>query len=188
MKKNSLIRTSLLLGTITAILAMAVFFVNSITTTIITDSETKRLNSYYESVFPDSEYEIIYSKNIDKNKSESIIDVATATKDGVILGYLYLVANSGYSGDVSTLIGIDANENKIINVIVTKQTETPGLGSLATEPKFLDQFSEKTTDEVLKTKDNIAAITGATITSAAVVNSVNEAFADFNTNYTNLGG
>lgn len=184
MKKNSLIRTSLLLGTITAILAVAVFFVNSITTTVINNSETSKLNSYYESIFPDSEYEIVYNKMLKNDKSENILSVAIATKDGQIIGYLYLASTTGYSNDVVSLVGIDAMESKTIKVIVTKQSETPGLGSLATEPKFLDQFTDKTTDEVLKAKDNITAITGATITSDAVVNSVNEAFADFNTNYT----
>lgn len=183
MKKNSLIGTSLLLGTITAILAVAVFFVNSITTTVINNSESAKLNSYYESIFPDSEYEIIYSNMLKKDKSKNIISVATATNDGEVIGYLYLASTTGYSSDVVSLIGIDVKESKTIKVIVTKQSETPGLGSLATEPKFLKQFTDKSTDEVLKAKDNITAITGATITSAAVVNSVNEAYADFNTNY-----
>ncbi len=184
MKKNSLIKTSLLLGTITAILAVAVFFVNSITTTVISTSEATKLNSYYESIFPDSDYEIIYNKMQKKDKSDNIISVATATKDGEVIGYLYLASSNGYSGEVVSLVGIDANQSKTIKVIVTKQSETPGLGSLAPEPKFIDQFTDKSTDEVLKAKDNITAITGATITSTAVVNGVNEAFADFNTNYT----
>lgn len=183
MKKNSLIKTSLLLGTITAILAVAVFFVNSITTTVINKSEAAKLNSYYESIFPDSEYEIIYNKMLKNDKSSNILSVATATKDGEVIGYLYLASTTGYSNDVVSLVGIDAKEARTIKVIVTKQSETPGLGSLATEPKFLDQFTDKSTDEVLKAKDNITAITGATITSAAVVNSVNEAYADFNTNF-----
>lgn len=183
MKKNSLVGTSLLLGTITAILAVAVFFVNSITTTVINNSEAAKLNSYYESIFPDSEYEIIYNKMLKNDKSTNIQSVATATNNGEIIGYLYLASTSGYSSDVVSLIGIDAKESRTVKVIVTKQSETPGLGSLATEPKFLDQFNDKSTDEVLKAKDNITAITGATITSAAVVNSVNEAYSDFNTNY-----
>jgi electron transport complex protein RnfG len=184
MKKNSLISTSLLLGIITAILAVAVFFVNSITTIVINESEAAKLKSYYESIFPASEYEIIYNGKLKNDKSKNILNIATATKDGEIIGYLYLASSTGYSGDVVSLVGIDANESKTIKVIITKQSETPGLGSLASEPKFLDQFTDISSDEVLKAKDNITAITGATITSTAVVNSVNEAFADFNTNYT----
>lgn len=188
MKKNSLIRTSLLLGTITAILAGAVFSVNNITTDIITESEANKLNSYYESIFPDSKYAVIYDNQKDDDKSSNIISIATATKDETIIGYLYLASTTGYSNEVVSLIGIDAASSKTVKVIVTKQTETPGLGTLATKPKFLNQFINKTTDEVLKAKDNITAITGATITSTAVVNSVNEAYADFNTNYIKQGG
>ncbi|KAF0091160.1 MAG: electron transport complex protein RnfG [Fusobacteria bacterium] len=183
MKKNSLLTTSLLLGVISAVLAVAVFMVNSTTANIIAESEATKLNSYYESIFPDSEYEVIYDNKKDKDKSSNIISLATATKDGNVLGYLYLAYTTGYSSDVVSLIGINATDSKLVKVIVTKQTETPGLGTLATAPKFLDQFSDKSTDEELKAKDNITAITGATITSTAVVNSVNEALADFNTNY-----
>lgn len=183
MKKNNLLTTSLLLGTITALLAVAVFMVNNTTTTIIAKSEATKLNSYYESIFPDSEYEVIYDNQKDDDKSSNIISVATATKEGNIIGYLYLASTTGYSSDVVCLIGIHATDAKLVNVIVTKQSETPGLGSLSTAPKFLDQFSDKSTDEELKAKENITAITGATITSKAVVNSVNEAFSDFNTNY-----
>lgn len=183
MKKNNLLTTSLLLGTITAILAVAVFMVNSTTTDIIAKSEATKLNSYYESIFPDCKYEVIYDNQKDDEKSSNILNISTATKDGELLGYLYLASTTGYSSDVVSLIGINAADSKLIKVIVTKQSETPGLGSLATAPKFLDQFSDKSTDEELKAKDNITAITGATITSTAVVNSVNEAFSDFNTNY-----
>jgi len=183
MKKNSLIATSLLLGFITAILAVSVFFVNSITSTIIAKSEDTKLNSYYENIFPDCEYEIIYSSEKDKDKSPNILTVASATKNGDIIGYLYLAYTTGYSSDVESLIGINKIDAKIIKVIVTKQSETPGLGTLSTQPKFLNQFENKATKEELKAKDNITAITGATITSSAVVNSVNESFNDFNTNY-----
>ncbi len=183
MKKNSLLITSLLLGIITAFLAVSVFLVNSITVNIIAESESTKLYSYYESIFPESEYKVIYDNQKDNDKSSNIVSVATATKDGNIIGYLYLASTTGYSSDVVSLIGINAADSKIVKVIVTKQSETPGLGSLSTAPKFLDQFSDKSTDEELKAKDNITAITGATITSTAVVNSVNEALNDFNTNY-----
>ncbi|MDD2371413.1 MAG: FMN-binding protein [Firmicutes bacterium] len=183
MKKNSLIATSLLLGFITAFLAVSVFFVNSITSNIIAKSEATQLNSYYETIFPESDYEVIYNSQKDKDKSANILTVATASKDGEIIGYLYLTYTTGYSSDVISLIGIDKTDAKIVKVIVTKQSETPGLGTLSTQPKFLDQFMDKVTNEELKTKDNITAITGATITSKAVVDSVNESFNDFNNNY-----
>ncbi len=183
MKKNSIIKNSLLLGFITAILAISIFFVNSITSPIIAYSEATQLKFYYQEIFPNSEYEVIYNNDKDKDKSPNILSVATVSKNGKIVGYLYLTFSTGYSSDVVSLIGIDKADAKIVKVIVTKQTETPGLGSLSTLPKFLDQFMEKLTSEKLKAKDNITAITGATITTKAVVNSVNESFNDFNTNY-----
>lgn len=183
MKQNNLLKTSLLLGAITAILAVSVFLVNNITKTIIAESEATKLNSYYESIFPDCKYEIIYDKEKDGDKSSAILNIAEAKKGNETVGYLYLAATSGYSSQVTSLVGIDMAEAKLISVIITKQSETPGLGSLSTEPAFLDQFKEKSTDEVIKAKENVTAITGATITSKAVVNNVNESFTDFNSNY-----
>ncbi len=185
MKKNNIIGTSLLLGFITAILAVSIFFVNSITSPIIAYSEATQLKFYYQEIFPNSEYEVIYNSDKDKEKSPNILSVATASNNGEIVGYLYLTYTTGYSSDVVSLIGINKADAKVVKVIVTKQTETPGLGSLSTQPKFLDQFLDKLTNEELKVKDNITAITGATITSDAVVNSVNVSLDDFNNNYLN---
>ena len=58
---------------------------------------------------------------------------------------------------------------------ILKHNETPGLGDKATKPAFREQFAGKTLEElvVVKTpsKNNIQALTGATITSRAVTNS-----------------
>ena len=183
MKKNNLIFPSILLAIISGILALGIFLVNDITKGIIADSESTKLNSYYENIFPDSEFQVIYDNTKDSDKDSMIISVAEAKKNGQVIGYLYLVASNGYSGEVVSLIGIDKETSKVIRVIVTKQTETPGLGTKATEPGFLDQFTGKESSTVLKAKDNINAITGATITSSAVVKAVNTAFEDFNENY-----
>ncbi|HQJ96364.1 MAG TPA: FMN-binding protein, partial [Candidatus Cloacimonas sp.] len=59
-------------------------------------------------------------------------------------------------------------------------SETPGLGSNSTQPKFSEQFKGKTSEQLIVDKDGgvppncIKAITGATITTRAVVNSVKE--------------
>ena len=70
---------------------------------------------------------------------------------------------------------------KIIAIKVTEQTETPGLGTNSTQPKFTDQFKGKTSEQLIVDKDGgappncIKAITGATITTRAVTNSLKEA-------------
>lgn len=102
-----------------------------------------------------------------------------ATKDGQISGYVFKTFSNGYGGLVSVITGFDAdgviNGAEILNV----SDETPGLGQNAAKPDFYQQFSEKTGElQVVKNnagENEITAVTGATITSTAVVNAVNEA-------------
>ena len=59
-------------------------------------------------------------------------------------------------------------------------SETPGLGAKSTEPEFYEQFNDKKAPlKVVKgsagNPDEISAISGATITSNAVVDGVNAA-------------
>ncbi len=60
----------------------------------------------------------------------------------------------------------------ITGINVISQAETPGLGSKITEPKFTDKFKGKSIAEI----DTIDGVTGATISSNAVKNSIKEAF------------
>ena len=82
--------------------------------------------------------------------------------------------------------GRDINRWKNNRSKYRKYAETPGLGSKASEPNFKGQFSEKEAKElsVVKgsaTSDNqIAAISGATITSEAVTTGVNAAMKIYN--------
>ena len=69
-----------------------------------------------------------------------------------------------------------SNNLSIKDLSILKQTETPGLGSRITESSFTDQFIGLSVSEVALKADNgrIDAITGATISSEAVVDTVRE--------------
>ena len=181
MNKKTLI-TSLTLGLISAILSAGVFFVNDLTQKTIADSEEKQLYENFETIFPGAEFEVLYDGS-SKEKAEAILSVASASKGGEIQGYLYLVAVSGYSSQVTTLVGLSAEEGAVIKAIVTKQSETPGLGTRAADADFLDQFQKRLASEELKVKDNVTPVAGATISSNAVAGGINSAFADYTANY-----
>ena len=73
------------------------------------------------------------------------------------------------------MVGLDSGFG-IKGVSILSQTETPGLGSMITESLFTDQFKELSASDIaLKTDGGkIDAVTGATISSRAVVNAVKE--------------
>lgn len=107
---------------------------------------------------------------------------AAADKDGRLVGYTFTTAAKGYGGDVQVMTGIDARSGEISGVAILSQSETPGLGANAVKPDFTGQYRQAVPEEgfdVIKNaqpKDGeIAAMTGATITSKAVTAAVNEA-------------
>lgn len=110
-----------------------------------------------------------------------IVGVYKAKNGNDEIGYIYRMMISGYKPDLETLVGID-NDGNIVAAKVTQSSETPGLGALVAEDAFISQFSNKETSfsfVVVKGKpesnDQISAVSGATISSSAVVNSINEA-------------
>lgn len=100
-------------------------------------------------------------------------------------GYVFVTSARGYGGDISVMTGVDA-EGKITGVQLLESNETPGLGQRAAEESFRSQYTGKS-GELSAVKgsasgeNEIGAITGATITSRAVTEAVNEALAHYET-------
>jgi electron transport complex protein RnfG len=77
------------------------------------------------------------------------------------------------------LVSVD-NSLSIKDLNILHHGETPGLGDQVEDRKlFLDQFKGKSLKQLVlikgETKENIQAITGATISSRAVTNGVKDA-------------
>ncbi len=76
------------------------------------------------------------------------------------------------------LVSLDT-DLKIRDVKILHHGETPGLGDQVEDKSFLDQFKGKALSQIVllkaETKENIQAISGATISSRAVTNGVKDA-------------
>jgi len=84
---------------------------------------------------------------------------------GKFLGAVFKVSVRGYASEIETLVGM-YKDGDIIAIKILKQNETLGLGSRICEQDFTGQFSNK------KDLSEVQAITGATISSRAVIDSV----------------
>lgn len=94
---------------------------------------------------------------------------------GKITGYTYVASKYGYSSEVKTMVGV--NPDMSINKIkVIEQAETPGLGANASTDEFQNRFNGLSQSQLKVSKDGgqIESLTGATITSRAVTNSLAE--------------
>jgi len=94
-----------------------------------------------------------------------------------LLGILLKSSCRGYGGDIEYIVGITAEINpKILSLKIFSHKETPGLGANVEKEKFLSQFKDKNSQEIVLKKDNplgrIDAISGATISSRAITNSL----------------
>jgi len=115
------------------------------------------------------------------DKYKFVTEIYTAKAGGSIIGYAVKVAPKGYAGAIDVVVGVTA-DGSVQGIKVGNNNETPGLGKNAATPKFQDQFGGKTWGNpinVIKSgtpKDNeIAALAGATITSRAIADGVNQA-------------
>lgn len=110
---------------------------------------------------------------------EDMEDGVSVGKDaaGNILGYAATGSAFGFGGDVETTVVVYPDGTLAgISVGGANFAETSGLGAKAKEPEFQDQFAGKTLPVDLKQNGGeIDAITGATITSRAVIKGVGEA-------------
>ena len=100
-------------------------------------------------------------------------DIYAIYSDGAGVGYAFLAVGKGYGGDIDILIGLE-DETTIKGITIISQSETPGLGSRIAESSFASKFAGVNIDEVALKQDGgqIDAITGATISSRAVVDAV----------------
>jgi electron transport complex protein RnfG len=103
--------------------------------------------------------------------------------EGNRVGYIFPAAAQGYGGEIKMFVGLDLNKD-ITGVKIVSQSETPGLGSQIAEvkygektPWFTSQFKGLSMSRL--NFDNIQAVTGATVSSRAVLEGVKESIERF---------
>jgi electron transport complex protein RnfG len=100
-----------------------------------------------------------------------------------ITGFAFEAAGTGYQGEIKLMSGLTPQLKKMTGLEILAQVETPGLGAEITGNKFLNWFENlkiKPRIELLKDQqpdepNEVQAITGATISSKAVVRILNRA-------------
>jgi electron transport complex protein RnfG len=111
---------------------------------------------------------------IEQNAARSILSAKKAVLPASGRGVVREAVVRGYAGEIRLLVGID-EKGKISGLKVLSHQETPGLGANIVQPRFLDQFKGKTAADKLEAKQDIDAISGATISSRAVCSGVRQA-------------
>jgi Na+-translocating ferredoxin:NAD+ oxidoreductase subunit G len=113
---------------------------------------------------------------------QSPVTIYKGVKNTIPAGWVFTAAGAGYADKIEMLIAVDSGFEKIIGYKVLFSNETVGFGDKIKNPYFKDQFDEAPVEklELLKMGDEteidnkIIAISGATITSNAVVDIFNQ--------------
>lgn len=168
-KENSALKMIITLVVIACVIALAMSYVNGLTAPIIQKNAETKLNNSLAEVLPADSYEVL---------QEGDATVYSATKDGKQIGVCIVNSAKGYGGDIKVLSGI-LNDGTVNKVEILEMSETPGLGANAKNESFKAQFEGRSgtigVSKTEKSETEILAISGATITSKAVTEAVNNA-------------
>ncbi len=167
-----ILRLTLTLLIICAVVAGILAAVNSVTAPIIAASKEAKTQAAVSAVLPGGGQKIDFS-----DASGMVLEVYASET-----GYAVKVAPNGFGGAITMMVGV-SREGRVLGVSVISHAETPGLGAIAAADtdkgvSFRDQFVGLISGIVIGSGDNqIDSLSGATISSQAIVDGVNAALA-----------
>ena len=98
-------------------------------------------------------------------------------KEESVSGVAFEIAASGYGGNIRIMVGV-AQDETITGIKIIGHTETPGLGANITKETFYLQFKGKdlkeTNWDLKKNGGDVDQLSGATISSTAVMKAVHD--------------
>ena len=177
---NDALKKALHLGgtllAVTAVTGLILGLVVNVTSKAILQAEMAAKNEAYKLIMPAGKTFEDYESKPD----DFVTAVVKASDESGVAGWCVSVSSKGYGGQIGFVVGITKDGVvKAINIL--SHSETPGLGAKSTEPEFYGQFADKSSFPLKVVKggasnpDEISAISGATITSNAVISGVNAA-------------
>lgn len=193
-EKKSMIKDALILFAITLVAGLLLGFVYDVTKEPIAQQKAKAKAEACKNVFAAAEtFEAVMGEDgptaflvADKDSNVDIDEVMRALdSSGQLLGYVITVTDhEGYGGDIQFSMGVTL-DGTLNGISLLSISETAGLGMKAGDV-LVPQFENKKVESFTYTKSGstsdseIDAISGATITTKAVVNGVNGGLQFFN--------
>lgn len=158
---REIVRYGFILALICTVASASLAIMNSITKSrIISQAKAEEEASLKDVLAQGVNFEPIKSGN-------DIIYYKAYNKDNKFIGVAFKTQGKGYSSTIETIVGM-AKDGAITAIKILNQNETPGLGARVAEPSFTGQFNNKN----IQSLNEVQAITGATISSKAVIDSV----------------
>jgi electron transport complex protein RnfG len=182
---KDIVKLGAILMTITVISAATLAGVYSVTKPKIEEQKRLALERALTIALPTADPQHIFP--VRQNDNVLYYRGFSSTDTSRAVGYAFVAHGPGYSSVIETMVGVDTL-GTIIGMKVLAQVETPGLGTKVeevkygeTDPWFTRQFLTRRADNLAVDKDggDIDSITGATISSRALTNSVVNGYRQF---------
>jgi electron transport complex protein RnfG len=125
----------------------------------------------------DAQFEV----GLGRGRSEKVTVYKAVGETQECVGWSFGAAGDGFSGRIELVVAVDANFGKLMGFEVLVSSETPGFGDRIKYDYYRNQFRGAPAGELKlvsmggadKIDSEIVAITGATVSSEAVVNILN---------------
>jgi electron transport complex protein RnfG len=151
--------------TVTACVALAL--VNNVTSPLIERAKANEANAALKIVFADaSSFDDVTGKLESGSQSIRFDKAFVAKKGDAVIGMVMQVTGPTYAS--STILAGVTMDRKITTIKFLSNTDTAGLGSKTADAPFSGQFSGKSVDDKFAVKDDVQAVSGATISSRGV--------------------
>lgn len=177
---KSMLKDTIILVVITLITGLLLGFVYEVTKEPIAAQKAKKKNEACQEVFADAttfqELEVTVGQEDAAAEVDAVYEALT--ESGSLVGYvLEVTTHEGYAGDIQFAMGVRM-DGTVNGISLLSIAETPGLGMKA-EEVLKPQFANKQVEQFEYTKvgavtqNQIDTISGATITTSALVDGVN---------------
>ncbi|MBQ0065161.1 MAG: FMN-binding protein [Firmicutes bacterium] len=161
---NKITHLTLFLGIVSALAGGALAFANQLTAPIIAENEAKAAAENLMVMYPELDPAAIEKVDISGIDSKTIEEVY---RYGDCL--IFKMSVSGYKEGTTFLVSINVNDKTIDNFQAISNGDTKGIGSQVMDEPFKEGLLGKDASQDLDT------ISGATVSSSAVVNGIHEA-------------
>jgi electron transport complex protein RnfG len=178
MKLRSVFFLGLVLMVYAAAACVGLAFVYAGTQKTIAQRTQADLETALKELFPDADgFEEITGTISSPDGAVSFENQYAVKQNGKLVGAALRASGGSYGGPITVLVGVNAG-GTISRIKIMEHTDTPGLGANAgSSDYFIDenetttfygQFAGKAVKDPFEAKNDVAAITAATITSRAV--------------------
>ena len=185
-KAGGMLKLGIILALYSTVACVGLAFVYAGTEKVIAQRQQADQDAALKELFPDADS---FKPITDIRSPDPAVTIEeggafVALKNGGSIGAALRTSRASYGGPIKILVGVDA-DGKICGVKILEHKDTPGLGANAGSSSyyvdrakgihFYDQFAGKKVSDPFVPKQDVIAITAATITSRAVAASVKAA-------------